>query len=421
MIHNRFIVNGQGYTVKSNGGAGKYAFQLYHRLKNFNFGIDFPYCDISLVNFSVPKRQYPKKGSIGNEIRLCANNISQQLIPPILHKSLHQIFKLAKSKFKLDIYNIDEVSKYADNINSQSRQLNSKIVLHELSNYSLFSDIGRLCLSTNFLLAVTFLDIQDVFYPENFDDNTLTKRRLSYSFFKERANVFFAISDFTKWTMVEKLKIDPSRIKVIHLAADDMKLIKPQQEDMSWARNFDRFWMYPAKAWKHKNHETLIRALGHRRDHLIQNRVKFLLIGGFDKNDVKYLKSIIQKYNVFEIVNILGYQSDERLKALYQSAELLFFPSLFEGFGMPVLEAMTLGCPVICSNVGSLKEICGDSALYFDAKYEESFVSVIDELLKGSIDLQQLVINGKKNRSRFTWEQTFQKTIKEYKRLLSNF
>jgi glycosyltransferase involved in cell wall biosynthesis len=97
---------------------------------------------------------------------------------------------------------------------------------------------------------------------------------------------------------------------------------------------------------------------------------------------------------------------------------MMVFPSLFEGFGMPVLEAMVLGCPVACSRATALPEIGGDSALYFDPYSSESLIGVVEDVLAGHVDLAGLARRGKANALRFSWAETYQATIRGYEALL---
>jgi len=115
---------------------------------------------------------------------------------------------------------------------------------------------------------------------------------------------------------------------------------------------------------------------------------------------------------------VLVFLSNEKLNALLSKAEYLIFPSLFEGFGMPVLEAMSLGCPVMSSTSASLPEVGGDAAIYFDPLNEESLISLLDDMTNGNIDRQSYIEKGFMNCKRFSWETTYRKTMMAYRELL---
>jgi glycosyltransferase involved in cell wall biosynthesis len=146
--------------------------------------------------------------------------------------------------------------------------------------------------------------------------------------------------------------------------------------------------------------------------------MRLVLTGGFDAEDRRRLAALVAEHGLTGRVELLGFQPAATLQALVRSAEYMVFPSLYEGFGMPILEAMTLGCPVLSSNATSLPEVGGDAAEYFDPRDEESFVALLDRALAGSIDREALITKGLDNCRRFSWEKTCRQTIEEYRRLL---
>jgi len=115
----------------------------------------------------------------------------------------------------------------------------------------------------------------------------------------------------------------------------------------------------------------------------------------------------------------LGYLADEVLAALYSGALALVFPSLYEGFGLPVLEAMACGCPVICSRSASLPEVAGDAALILEDPHDREALALLLGALAGSPTLcRELSEKGRHQALRFSWEKTAGKTIEVFERLL---
>ena len=149
-----------------------------------------------------------------------------------------------------------------------------------------------------------------------------------------------------KETLAERFEVDVERIRVIHLGLDHERF-RPG------AGEREPFLLYPANPWPHKNHERLFEALA-----LVRRKrpeLRLVLTGtGHEGRPVP------------PGVDVRGRVPDEELARLYQRASLLVFPSLYEGFGQPPLEAMACGCPVAVSTAGSLPEVCGDAARYFD-------------------------------------------------------
>jgi len=190
-------------------------------------------------------------------------------------------------------------------------------------------------------------------------------------------------------------------------------------EARGWAKRLGRYLLYPAKTWKHKNHEFLIRAIGIRRDELAREGIKLVLTGGYVyPRDVDELRRLCAEHRVDRLVEVLGFQSDERMQALLDHAEFLIFPSLFEGFGLPVLEAMNSGCPVVCSDRASLPEVAGDAATYFDPADDDSLVEVLDGIVGGKIDREDSIQRGRARARRFSWDETFERTVEKYRELL---
>src|SRR5205823_2212382 len=128
------------------------------------------------------------------------------------------------------------------------------------------------------------------------------------------------------------------------------------------------FLLYPANWWPHKNHERLLEAFAAVRRE--RPEVRLVLTGSDHPGGLP------------QGVSSLGRVSDERLADLYRSAAALVFPSLYEGFGLPPLEALACGCPVAVSRAGALPEVCGDAAVYFDPTAVEDIARGIADVLE---------------------------------------
>lgn len=114
----------------------------------------------------------------------------------------------------------------------------------------------------------------------------------------------------------------------------------------------------------------------------------------------------------------LSYVPDENISELYQRAQVFFFPSWYEGFGIPVLEAMSLGCPVITSQGGALQEVCGDAALLVDPAHPEQMAEVLTRLLSDDNLREDLKKKGLERSKNFTWEKCAQDTLQVFKKVL---
>ena len=118
-------------------------------------------------------------------------------------------------------------------------------------------------------------------------------------------------------------------------------------------------------------------------------------------------------------VRFPGWITAEEVEGLYASAAAFIFPSLYEGFGLPVLEAMARGVPVACSNRGALPEVAGDAALIFDAEDANTIAAAIEKMLFDDREAERLRRAGKKRAAQFSWEENARQTISTYYKVLS--
>ena len=229
--------------------------------------------------------------------------------------------------------------------------------------------------------AVSLLDIQHVFFPEFFSRAERFYRRFAYGSSLRRARTVIAISEHVKETLVERTGIDPARVAVIHLGLDH-ETFRPGDEPR------EPFLLYPANPWPHKNHGRLFQAFAQLRRRRPELRLVLTGTG-------------LERLSPPEGVVVCGRVPRDELAALYRRASALVFPSLYEGFGQPPLEAMASGLPVATSTAGSLPEICGRAARYFDPLAVDEIVEAVDTVLH---DPQPLVERGLERAGRFTWD-----------------
>ncbi|MEO7123863.1 MAG: glycosyltransferase family 1 protein, partial [Lacisediminihabitans sp.] len=193
----------------------------------------------------------------------------------------------------------------------------------------------------------SLLDVQHLDLPGLFSRAELLYRRHFYEGGARRADVVITISEFAKQRMIELLGLPSEKIRVAHLGVDTA----------SFTPNHgirENFVLYPARGWAHKNHARLVEAMRIVRKSIPDIRL-VLTGGGLDTLG-----------NLPEWVDRKGLVSTSELRELYRSAAVLAFPSLYEGFGLPPLEAMASGCPAAVADAGSIPEVCGDAAVLFD-------------------------------------------------------
>ena len=172
---------------------------------------------------------------------------------------------------------------------------------------------------------------------------------------------------------------------------------------------------FPAHTWHHKNHRAAIEALRILRDK--HGRTPSLVCSGGAREAQPAIEEQLNTYGLQNQVRFLGYCPHDDVPALYRGAACLLFPSLFEGFGMPVLEAMASGCPVVCSNTTSLPEIAADAALLADPADAEAFADALARVLGDAGLRAELCMRGLRQATRFSWQRHTIETIAVFYRL----
>lgn len=226
----------------------------------------------------------------------------------------------------------------------------------------------------------TVLDVQHELLPEFFSRAERAYRRVVYGWTVRRSRLVITISQHAAATLVDRLGVPEDRVRAIHLGIDHDRF-HPGEESRG------AFLLYPARGWPHKNHARLFEALALLR----RERPELeLVLTGYEGPVPNGARS-------------LGRVAPDELVRLYRGAAAVVFPSLYEGFGQPPLEAMACGCPVACSNAASLPEVCGGAARLFDPRSPEEIASAVDDVLRRPDELRWL---GLARAASFTWDAT---------------
>jgi len=230
---------------------------------------------------------------------------------------------------------------------------------------------------------VTLLDVQHLDLPELFPRGERLFRRLGYDRAARKATEVIVISEFVRERVIERLGLDPEHVHAAWLGVDHKRFTP------SPAVRREPLLLYPARPWPHKNHARLLEAFREIQRKRPQLRLLFTGVG----HDQRSLPKGVEARAV----------SGEELIDLYRRAACLVFPSLYEGFGLPPVEAMACGCPVAAAAAGSLPEVCGDAAVLFDPLDPEAIAAGVDEALNRSADLSE---RGLERAATFTWDET---------------
>lgn len=247
-------------------------------------------------------------------------------------------------------------------------------------------------------------DLQHRDYPQFFSPNEISTRETFFNEVRRRADAIICVSESTRQSVIRHLKTDPDKTHTVYnciqarLEGLDSAEISEHLRDLHITEH--QYMFYPANFWPHKNHLMLITAYGMYLSRNSGNAMDLVFTGALDDAQ-RSLKDKIRRMGLEGRVHFLGYLSEDQLMAVWKGCYCLVFPSLYEGFGIPVLEAMQFGKPVICSNVTSLPEVAGDAALYFDPRKPWEILQCLERITVDCELYNDLVKRGYENLVRF--------------------
>lgn len=262
--------------------------------------------------------------------------------------------------------------------------------------------------------VVTLHDVQHHDLPVFFSPAQRAWRRLTYDRAARVATLVITDTHHAKARIVECVGVPPERIVVSYLGIDDHFSSTPDEDDVRVLSDLSLpkdFILYPAALWPHKNHERLLEALT-----LMRRSDLALVLTGPALGRSEQVRRLAESRGLGGRVHYLGFVDDRVMPALYRRARAMVFPSLYEGFGTPPLEAMACGCPVAASAAGSLGEICGDAALAFDAWDPQSIAHAIERVTEDEVLRASLTKAGIRRSAGFTWADAAQEHANAYER-----
>ena len=226
----------------------------------------------------------------------------------------------------------------------------------------------------------------------------------------------FTVSEQSKRDILKFFKVPPDKIVVTPNAIDDRFSSPPSEEHIVQTREryqlSHTYLLYVGNIKPHKNLERLIEAF-----HLVrqQGRPELeLVIIGDEISKMQSLRRAVHKYQLHRYIRFLGFVPDKTLAVLYRLASVFVFPSLYEGFGLPPLEAMASGTPVVTSNVSSLPEVVGDAAVLVDPYSAEAIAAGILEVLRSTHLREELKRRGFERVKAYSWQRSAQRVREVY-------
>jgi glycosyltransferase involved in cell wall biosynthesis len=270
-----------------------------------------------------------------------------------------------------------------------------------------------------FRRVVTIHDLIYARFPEAHSGIREKGMRVLVPLAARRSDRVITDSESTREDLVETLGVQRERIDVVPLGIGTVRRREPLSEAETRAR-FDlgarRVLLSLSAKRPHKNLLALIGALGRIPVELRP----LLVLPGYPTWHEQELRARAAEIGLAGDVRFLGWVSAMELEGLWAIAEAFVFPSLYEGFGLPVLEAMARGVPVACSEASSLPEVAGDAALLFDPSDEPAIAEAVRRLFEDGQLRERLRTLGRARAARFTWEQTARRTLDSYARALAS-
>lgn len=253
-------------------------------------------------------------------------------------------------------------------------------------------------------IVIVVHDLQYLAYPQFFSAEDINQTDFHFRQSCKVADRLICVSEHTRQRVIEEGEISPERVITIHTSQYNSLRKISIEECHEVLRTYqlleNRFLLYPANFWPHKNHEMLLTAFSMFKKAYPESDLK-LVFTGAPGDRMEFLTQAVAKMFLKDWVILAGFVDEITLSAFFQTCRSLIFPSLYEGFGVPVLEAMSFGVPVLCSNLTSLPEIGQDAVEYFDPRKPDEIVAAIARMDQDDEFRDELIKKGKKRVKEF--------------------
>jgi glycosyltransferase involved in cell wall biosynthesis len=250
-------------------------------------------------------------------------------------------------------------------------------------------------------------DLQHLHLPEFFTSGEREAREAAYRAFCDQAALIITATGWVKRDLIEQYGIAEERIAVVNVPPVTAAYPIPTSAELQAAATRldlpDRFLFYPAQTWGHKNHLRLFEALAELRG---QGMIVPVLCSGHRNERYAELMRAARRLGVAEQVAFLGFLEPMDIQVLYRRARGLIFPSLYEGWGLPIIEAFASDLPVACSNATSLPELVGNAAIVFDPLDSHAIAGAMARLWTDDALVGELVERGRGRLALFDWNRT---------------
>ena len=381
----KILFDNQIFKAQKYGGISRYFCELF---KHINVTND--------VQYHMPIRD--------------TNNEYLKNIYPLSEKKIYKNIPACKnSKVCRKLINIIELFDKNSNINLSKEALikNDFDIFHPTYYSKYFLKYIK-----NKPFVLTVYDMIHELYPEYFNLDKITARNKKILI--QKANHIIAISENTKKDIMNLYGIDEKKIKVIYLGNSIVSSTKIPRNTPQIPQ---KYILFVGSRGLYKNFTLFIESISEilRSD----KSINVIVAGGYS-NQNNFSKEEVGLFEMLNIENqIFQYSvNDEQLAHLYQNALCFVFPSLYEGFGIPILEAFSCNCPAVVSNTSSLPEVGGNAAIYFDPKDKRDIYDKVNEVIYNEKVREQMIKRGREQLKNFSWEKTAKETIELYREIL---
>jgi len=261
---------------------------------------------------------------------------------------------------------------------------------------------------TKIKTIITIHDLVAFLFPETHSKKTIILEKIFLKRAIKKASAITVVSENTKKDVMEKFNLPEDGIQIIPCgASEDFHPEDPSEDFIKKTNLPEKFFLAVGTIEPRKNYEALIQALA--MIHKEYPNYHVLIAGKQGWNAMESIEELINENYLQKYVHFLGYVTNKTLNKLYNLAEALVFPSYYEGFGIPPLEAMQAGCPVISSHSSSMPEVMGDAAIYCSPDSPADFAKAMVDLIKNPETRVDLVNRGRIRSKSFSWNSSAQK------------
>lgn len=402
----RILYDHQIFTHQKFGGISRYYFELYKRFVNESY-------DSAQIAIKYTDNDYLHKSglAITNTI-----SMSERLIEPI--ESYNRFITKSNFKGKGRLFNLTRKLQNKPllnlkNLNPSPYENNQDVSIDHIKNGK-FDIFHPTYYDTYFLefinkkpYVVTIHDLIHELFPELWGYERTRKHETFKLRFLKNASRIISISEQTKKDIVDIYNIPGEKIKVIHLANS------LNEKYTRKTKIPEKFILYIGSRGYHKNFYFALRSIA---SYLNKKRNLYLLCCGgteFSKSEINYFANLGLNDKILHLE-----PNDQELTYIYKKALVLLLPSIYEGFGIPLLEAASLGCPVVASDIPCFREIAEDSIEYFEKKNVESLRESITKVCEDKKLRKALTTKALERSKLFSWEKTYTETRNLYNQLV---